>query len=206
MRLTLLGLGLCVGFALTACGGGGGGNTATVMILGTDGLCGYVTQTGTVATPQSTLLVGELVLPPPTPEQGIRGFLSFDLSSIPSGAPVVSATLRVQQNQVSGDPYTALGPLLLDQVVYGTVLDAGAYDRSFPTNQAFAMLATDTTLGPKETDVTVAVQDDLAAPRTRSQFRLRFAIDTNGDGLGTAARFDGPLSANPPLLIVTYRK
>jgi len=60
----------------------------------------------------------------------------------------------------------------------------------------------------KSADVTDAVADDLANHRTRSQFRLRFTLETNLNGEGNQVLLAEivPTSPDQPLLIVTYRR
>ena len=191
---------LCAG-----CGGGGGPDgPVTVTLLTTPDLVGTVTSTGFV-TPQ-TLGVGDRT-PPGSAEFTFRGFFTFDLAALPPGATVLSATLTVHQIHVSGSPYTTLGALLVDQVVFGTVLEAGAYGRSFPTSQGVP-LSFDATLGPKVVDATMQVQADLAAGRTLSQWRLRFVLEGDGNTLADQADMGAPGTAAAPMhptLVVTYR-
>jgi hypothetical protein len=186
-------------------GGGGGGRSMTVPLEASPELSGHMSASGDIFNADVLMFIGDAT-PAQGPEQGLRGFLSFDLGAIPVGADVTAAVLRVTQTSIGDDPYS-LGPLLVDQVVYGGVLDLGAYDRSFPANQGFAVLSTDATLGPKMTDVTVAVKADIAAQRARSQFRLRFASETNMNGEGDQAIFlpDPSMPEQRPVLIVTYR-
>jgi hypothetical protein len=203
MRTRLLALGLGAALAFVGCGGGSGGKTVTVMLSATDALTGEVTKAGNVVFHE--LQAGDILQPLPAGEVGIRAFVSFDLSSIPTGARVLSATLRLTQSSVGGSPYLTLGTVVVDQVEYGTLLEAGAYDRTFPIHQGFATLSTDATIGPKEADVSASVIDDFAVARGRSQFRIRFQTETDGDGGTDAAEFDEPTATHPPVLIVTYQ-
>lgn len=189
----------------SGCGGGGGEDgPVTVTLLTTPDLVGTVSNTGYV-TPQA-LGVGDRT-PPGSQEITFRGFLTFDLAALPPGATVLSATLTIHQIYVFGTPYTTLGALLVDQVVFGTVLEAGAYGRSFPTSQGIP-LSFDATLGPKVVDATMQVQADLAAGRTLSQWRVRFVLEGDGNTLADQADLGAPgNSAAPthPTLVVTYR-
>jgi hypothetical protein len=93
-------------------------------------------------------------------------------------------------------------------VVYGSVLDAGAYDRSFPAFQGFATLSSDATLGPKTIVVTAQVQANLDEARPQSQYRLRFPMEENGDMESDQAQFWSAETAlvpgDRPTLVVTY--
>ncbi len=188
------------------CGGGGGQDgPQTLTLLVTPSLTGTVANGGFV-TPE-TLGVGDRA-PPSSPEITFRGFFTFDLASLPPGATVISATLTLHQIRVAGTPYDTLGAMLLDQVVFGTVLEAGAYGRSFPTSQGNP-LSLDETLGPRVVDATVQVQADLAAGRTLSQWRVRFAVESDGNTSSDQADLGAPGSsaaATQPTLVVTYRR
>lgn len=189
----------------SGCGGGGGEDgPVTVTLLTTPALVGTLSSTGFL-TPQS-LGMGDRT-PPGSAEFTFRGFLTFDLAALPPGATVLSATLTLHQIYVSGMPYDTLGALLVDQVVFGTVLEAGAYGRTFPTSQG-VLVSLDETLGPKVVDATTQVQADLASGRTLSQWRLRFALEGDGNTRADQADMGAPgtaLAPQHPTLVVTYR-
>lgn len=205
MRLPMLTALLSIPLVVTGCGGGGGDSPpVTVTIVSTDALDGIVGSAGDFSLTGDVVQAGDSVT-----NLGYRGFVSFDLAGIPDGATVLSATLRLVQEKVSGDPYGSMGPVLVDQVVFGSVLESGAYGRSFPINQGFATLSTDAVLEAKSVDATAPVQADLASLRTRSQFRLRFAVESDLDAAFDLANF---YSGNPvnspaivPTLTITYR-
>lgn len=190
--------------ALPGCGGGGGssGRSVTVTLEATAALTGTVWATGRIDAGVA-FVVGDRGTPG-EPPVGLRSFLSFDLegAGIPAAATVESAVLTVSLTFESGTP-TVLGALLVDQVVYGSVLDSGAYSRTFPQNQGMGPLDLSTTLGTKLVNVTLAVQECLLAARAQAQFRLRFQIETDGDT--EHDQLAGFLSNNPPQLLVTYR-
>lgn len=190
---------------LTGCGGGGGRVAAapvTVTLTSTPLLDGTVATGGIIVGLSGDIVVGDYA-------GGLRGFGSFDLAGIPAGATITSATLTLVQHASSGAPYATLGLLLVDQVVYGNVLEGGAYARSFPTNQGFGTLSTDATLGAKSLVVTAQVQADRAALRTQSQFRLRFAVENDFDTTPDVAVFwsadNAPGPGDCPTLVVAYQ-
>ncbi len=195
---------------LSACGGGGGGSTpqgpVTVTLTSTPGLDGIVFAGGAV-TYASNIAVGDYANAL-GPAGGLRGFVSFDLTSIPPGATVLSATMTLVQRLINSDPYTTLGTVLVDPVVYGGVLEAGAYARTFPT-EGFGTLSPDAALGPKSLIVTPLVQDDVTALRGQSQYRLRYPIEEDGDGDSDQAVFWSAETATAPsdrpTLVVTYQ-
>ncbi|MFC2036665.1 FHA domain-containing protein [Chloroflexota bacterium] len=155
------------------------------------------------------ILVGNGDIVDPTGELVWRGFMSFDLSSIPSGADITNVELRFFQAKVGGDPYGKLGNLVLEHVDYGSSLDASAYDTAAMDS---AMLAQQPNPGAWYilSDPTLAdwVGKDLAAGRSRFQLRLRFAQETDGDGeedytgIESADNFFG--TGNIPVVIVSY--
>lgn len=209
--MRLLPLLLAAGISLAGCGGGGGTPTnVTFTLPSTGSLGGTVGSNGSVmlmnSTPVPVILVGEQN-PAAGGQFGRRGFVSFDLGAIPAGATLLSATLTLFQAGVEAAPFASLGSILVDQVVYGNLLEAGAYARSFPSSQGFGSLSTDAALGLKSLVVTAQVQADRAALRTQSQFRLRFPIENNLDALTDLVQFWGTgISATAdPSLVVTYQ-
>jgi hypothetical protein len=153
----------------------------------------------------------------------------------PSGVPatataITAATLYVYQYTVTSDPYAPLGDVLAQSVDYGTSL--GSADLTTPVLQYYGRrctisctpicralcltgwwddeytLSTAATIGYKSVDVTGKVERDRAARTThgnRSQFRLQFQTDTNGNSAYNYAGFYSAESAsNKPYLYVTY--
>jgi len=162
------------------CGGGGGNRTpVTVTILSTAALDGRVHSTGLVqAGPAYSLAYGDYA-DALGPVSGVRSFVSFDLAVIPAGATVTEATLTLFEKSHNGAPFS-LGQNVVDHVVYGSVLDAGAYSRS-GLGDAIATFAGDLSPGPKTVTVTDAVALDVGS-RPQSQYRLRFTLESNNDG------------------------
>jgi hypothetical protein len=141
------------------------------------------------------------------PEGARRQFLSFGLSTLPAGAVVEDALLRVFQVAVDGTPYATHGVLLVDHLVYDA-LDPSDYDRT-PLTAALGTLSTSSALEIKRLDVTAALRADLAAGRARTQLRLRWsALDQDGDAVADQARFvdaeDLLATGLAPRIVVTY--
>ena len=144
------------------------------------------------------------------PGDGFRQFYSFDISMIPPTAKVVSATLRLFQANVVGQPYTDLGNVIADHVNYGPSLDGGDYNGGTITSN-IGTLSTNATIEYKTLDVTSRVQSDVATGQVRTQYRLRFTTDFNNDGNndlvffsdaeGSCDAFELAL-ANPPQLVI----
>jgi hypothetical protein len=105
-----------------------------------------------------------------------------------------------------GTPYADLGSVVVDDVVFGTNLDSGAYSRS-RLGDAVAVLSVDGTLGPKAVDLTSQVRTDVEASRPQNQYRVRFTAETNPDAASDPAVFECAEAATPeerPILVVTY--
>lgn len=147
---------------------------------------------------------------------GLKGFVSFNLSSLPEGATITSAVLRVYQYNVAGDPYDKLGKVLVEHVSYDSLEQGESgetaqakytmepLDNTIPAD---AFLSTDATIGYKTLDVTAAVQADQGASRTRAQFRLRFPkeiVDEDIYSPVSAYFISGDNDTNQLQLVIKY--
>jgi hypothetical protein len=154
-----------------------------------------------------------------------RGFLSFDLSTLPSDLIQINgATLNVRQAIVAGDPYGKMGNLLAESVAYSGSLVASNFETPvLKTNQCiFAfpgitcglfdesrVLSTNANLEFKSVTATLKVRDDWSNRATRanrSQYRLRFAQNVSADGVADFVIFGtGDASADfQSFLEITY--
>jgi hypothetical protein len=144
------------------------------------------------------------------PGIGHRQFYSFGLSEIPASATIVRATLNLYLVTVLGDPFGNHGVVLVDHLDYGGSLDGADYGAS-ALDPAIGTIADDPTIEYKTMDVTSELEADLAAARSRTQFRLRFSIlDTDDDGVNDYVAFtdaeDSCKGVNkPPHLLVEYK-
>jgi hypothetical protein len=143
-------------------------------------------------------------------ERVFRGFLSFSLAGIPASATILSAELRFYQQELVGDPYGKLAPLLLKHVDYGTSLDVADFDGP----ELHSAVLTPPRTSPGEwytiTSGKVAdwIEDDLTSGRSRFQCRLQFSTETD-DGLTTdyvhfESGNDSYGTGNLPQLTITY--
>ena len=137
-----------------------------------------------------------------------RGFLSFDISEIPSGAKVQNATLRLYQAKIIGNPYVAGGALKADHLTYGDALDNSDY-ASPALSTGFASFTGGNTIEWKEVDVSTRLKDDIANARSTSQFRIHFQTEvTGGDATGDFVYFEAKENTqgtgNTPQLVVKY--
>ncbi|WP_457629620.1 Ig-like domain-containing protein [Oceanithermus sp.] len=140
-----------------------------------------------------------------------QAFLSFDLSQLnPDPVEVLQAQLVLRKEQVTGSPTLDLGQLIVEHVYFG------------PSLQRLGVRALQ--LEPLEPDEPCsfddlsgtwftcwksgAVQDDVdhwAARSGRSQFRLRFLRNTDGDRAEDSIQFDsGDATHDQPQLVLRY--
>ena len=137
-----------------------------------------------------------------------RGFVSFDLGDIPSGATITEASLRLYQNEIKGNPYGVGGALKIDHLTYGDSLDSSDYGLA-ALSSSFTTLTSNAVKEWKDASVTDMVKDDVANARSRSQYRIHFQIEsTGGDVNGDFAYFESADNnmgtGNKPQLVVKY--
>ena len=97
--------------------------TKTVTLISEARLDGYRSNDGR-GTHRNDIVVGNAELSSSVGEVVWRGFMSFDLSTIPAGAVIESVELQFYQVNIGGAPYTKLGRLILDHVDYGDSLES----------------------------------------------------------------------------------
>lgn len=201
-----------VAAVLTACGGSGGGPGPGAqqqqLVLAPDALFqGTVTRNGTVL-PGTSMTVGDAAISVVQDEEH-RAFLSFNTTAglLPDGATIVSATLFFSQTAITGDPYTNLGNILVDDIDMGPDLDAPDFDAG-PFYIADALASNDGDLRRKQVDVTAAVAGHLANGIRSFSFRFRFETPTNDDGADDLATLEDPGNlppgAGPASLVIVY--
>ncbi|MGD8398379.1 MAG: FHA domain-containing protein [Anaerolineae bacterium] len=180
------------------------------ILVSEQALDGYVLNDGSTSTTEG-IFVGNGEINAGAGELVSRGFMSFDLSTLPSDAKIEQIEVRFFQVEVEGDPYETMGNLILDHVEYGNALTGSAFDA--PALDS-AMLAQQTRQNEwyvlSDPTFISWLQRDLRDGRSRFQFRLRFARELDGDGeedwiaIATSDGSLGPRSA--PQVIVTFRR
>ena len=173
----------------------------TVVLLSQPPLDGYVPGGGEPVT-GDTIRVSWGIM-------GLRGFMSFDLSTIPAGASILNAELRFYQARIEGDPFGHPGSFVLDHVDFGSELDPFDYG-------AFSLASLE--LAPQNspgvwyqigaTPLSSWIEADLQAQRTRFQARLRFSNNINPgsqeDYIDVEAGDNTLGTGNLPQLIITF--
>jgi hypothetical protein len=155
-----------------------------------------------------------------TPGLSVRTLLTFSLTTLPAGAKITQATLRVRLASVTSEPFGSLGPIYVDSVNYGITHDASDYATpvlaSCPTVPPPSLcaavpfhvqFASAPWAGERSLDVTRAVYADQQRGDP-SQFRLLFLNESSANGRVDSVRLGGGTSSIEmplmPTLTVVY--
>jgi hypothetical protein len=181
----------------------------TATLTSQPGLDGFVANPGGPATNLDISVGdGEISGTPPV-ELVARGFMSFDLSGIPANATIKSVELRFYQVVFDGDPYAKLGTLVLQHMDYGDSLDGTDFQLAeLDSLNLTPQTAPGSWYAVSTADLVSWVADDLNAGRSRTQFRLRFTTDADGDGVVDMVRIESGNNdrgtGNVPQLVIVY--
>jgi hypothetical protein len=130
------------------------------------------------ADPDGTICIGDSS----NANSSYRGFLTFDLSSLPSQAQEVSvAELSLSIDSIRNSPFAVLGTLVAEHVSFSSI-NLTAFD-SAALGSAINVSSSATVNSTLSVDVLPFIQADLPA-RGRSQIRFRFSVATNSDNVG----------------------
>jgi len=137
-----------------------------------------------------------------------RGFVSFDISTLPKTSTITEATLRLYQAKTVGNPYGAGGNIMVDHSNFGDSLENADYGVAALLS-SFATLSTNAAVEWKEADVTSEVMDDLSNSRSLSQYRIHFNTentggDVSGDFVYIESADNSEGTGNTPQLILKY--
>jgi len=155
----------------------------------------------------SALRVGDA-----TSDRQYKAVVSFDTSSIPDGATILSATLRLRRGTSSGtSPFTTHGTCRADVQTGGlsgsTALQTGDFQAAATAVQAASLSNAASNGSWSEGSLNAAGLAALDKTGT-TQLRVYFSLDDNDDNgndyIGYYAG-DSSTSANRPQLVVTYQ-
>jgi hypothetical protein len=183
-------------------------------------LNGWVSSTGllSLGSDSGVIYVGD-----GSDNRSYAGFVSFDLSAIPSsvsGTFIKRADLGMYKQGVANDPYflkdctgqplgcLPISAVLLSHTNYGPSLEPADYNAPF-LGELGGLDSGGSSAGPRTQEVTAAVRDDMSnrdARGSRSQYRLNFPLPTNKDNIPDLVTFsDSNSNADQaPYLIVVY--
>ncbi|MFV2001029.1 MAG: hypothetical protein ACC654_11765 [Acidimicrobiia bacterium] len=113
---------------------------------------------------------------------GVQTYLEF---ALPADIDATTAILRSDRLITSGTPFEDLGPLVAEVVVYDT-FGPDLFNLTATGPSAPCLVIGGTTL---ECDVGSAVQNAASAGQSTVQFRLRFEIPGDNDGVQDLAMF-----------------
>lgn len=215
-----LSIAAAAGLAVAACSTSGNG-VGPSNLMRTDTVMVAADQTGFVqagagdqafAAPGSDVRVGDDAARDPFID--VRGLIGFDLSTLPAGIHIESATLVATQCGVAGSPFD-LGNVVVDHVSYAVPFDTTAF-ASTAIASVIGTLSTDTTLGTRSMTVTSSVANDVSAGRKTSQYRLHMST-TNQAGNGpsnqvifasdSASTGDcAPVAGQQPRLVIAFQQ
>ncbi|MCF7927942.1 MAG: DUF1565 domain-containing protein [Spirochaetales bacterium] len=137
---------------------------------------------------------------------GVRALLGFDIHGLDRGS-IGEVSLHLYRSGQSGAPVPVLGSeILLDRLDSNQTIDTADYAASaLPGGDSFASLPADTGIGWVSVPVRDQVFLDLSAGRYNSQYRLRFPVETDFNGLDDYLQFYSVENgANAPYLRVEY--
>ena len=173
----------------------------TKLIISSKDLDGYITSTN-VLVDNVEIRIGR------NQNYVVRGFVSFDISTLPDETKIQSATLRLFQVKVIGSPFSIMGNVKLDHLNYGDILNAEDYSTPAVLS-SFNTLSKSNVSEWKEINVMPEVKDDLSNARPTSQFRIHFETETKGDNsTGDFVYFESADNSegtgNLPQLLIKY--
>jgi hypothetical protein len=140
-----------------------------------------------------------------------KSVVSFDTSSLPDGATIISATLKLKRGTISSNP-SGLGSIQVD--ISGGSGFGGATALAIGDFQAaagatgVATMSYPTSNGSVSTGVLNATGLSLVNKTGKSQLRVRFATDDDNDNKGDYLGFysgENSTAANRPVLVIVYQ-
>ncbi len=137
-----------------------------------------------------------------------RGFVSFDIGSLPEDVTFEKATLRLFQTEIIGDPYAQGYKIKVDHINFGDNLNNEDYNIT-PISANLTSLTENSVIEWKDAIITDALKKDISEGRSTSQFRLHFDAENQGGGVtGDYAIFESNDNSegtnNLPQLVILY--
>lgn len=139
-----------------------------------------------------------------------KAILSFDTSSIPDGAAIVSATVRLQRGRVTGtNPFQTHGSARVDISTGGfggnTTLSGSDFEAPASASQVAILSDAPANLDWSE-GILDAAGNQAIHLQGRTQLRIQFDLDDNDDGsddyIGYYSGDNGDSSRHPQLVVV----
>jgi len=128
--------------------------------------------------------------------RAMQAFLSFDISEIPAGSDIKSASLDVSGGDEIGEPFMGLGVMRVYIHQY-SALDSNDFTSGFPGGEICRYYSC-----PKgashSSELVSALQNGVDIGASRLQIRLQFQMHTNGNYREDVLRI------RQPKLVVTY--
>jgi len=157
----------------------------------------------------------------PDPNSRKRAYVSFELPQIPDGYEIDSVYIRLYQNHCAGNEYPGF-PIwdvpggdtmfcIMDHIDYGNELDVSDWTKgdsgdSGTIHTNIGVISDSAEYGYRYFDITPYVIDDYTNGRDKTQYRIRFPIETDWDYLVDwlyfLARSADPETA--PLIVIYF--
>ena len=193
--------------------------TTTVTFTSVSGEDGYIRESGEASGAGGTVSTtgggsAGLRTGDDAQDRQFRAFVSFDTSSIPDGATIVAATLKLRRGSISGNnPFSTHGPCYVD-IKSGNgfggapALASGDFQAAADATQV-ATLSDALNNGDLSSGVLNAAGRSFLNKTGKTQFRVYFSLDDNdnrsADYIGWYAGDNGT-ATNRPALEVTYQQ
>jgi len=157
----------------------------------------------------------------PDPNSRYRSYASFELPQIPDGYEVDSVYIRLYQSGAIGNEFTGF-PIwnvpggdtmfcIMDHIDYGDYLDSSDWTKGDPGDYGtlhtnIGIISDSAEVGYRYLDITTYVLDDYNN-RDKTQYRIRFPIETDWDYLGDGLFFitsDSDFINHRPIMYIYF--
>jgi hypothetical protein len=135
---------------------------------------------GAVFTPQPFVGVDDT-------DEALRAFFAFDLSGL-ADSNITRAELDLGDYALTGTPLNDLGPLRVEEVDWGSTLEASDFEASVAAQ--LGTIEDEDDLN-NTMDVTGQLRSRIDADRNNFQIRLRFETRTDDDGQNDSVNWAG---------------